>query len=101
MTTHDAYANQKAALTAYAEAKENLARAKRDLERRLAHARYEGVIEGKNEGDRDAHARVLFDAQYDDIGRLEDECARAKLALDLATLDLEEATGVRPVAGAS
>lgn len=61
--------------------------AKTALDTALADARYNGQIEGKNEADREAHARQLFAELYE--AATEAEC---QVILTRADLDTAEAT---------
>ena len=65
------------------------AAAKRDLEGQVASARAEGRIEGKNEADREAHARMLFDQEYGNLSEAAGALAAAKAELDEARNNLE------------
>lgn len=70
-------------------AQTELAQAKADLEAAVSDARFNGQIEGKNEADREAHARQLFPELHTRVldGTL--SVAQTKADLDVALNELE------------
>lgn len=60
------------------------ANAANSLGAEVATARADGRIEGKNEADRDAHARQLFGDSFATVEELASELAEAKVNLDRA-----------------
>lgn len=62
--------------------------AKTALDTALADARYNGQIEGKNEADREAHARQLFGELYEAATEAERQVIVARADLDIAEATL-------------
>lgn len=58
--------------------------AKEALDVALAEARHSGQIEGKNEADREAHARMLLGDYYERVNRAEIAYSNARINLDAA-----------------
>jgi len=86
------------AILAHARALQARQRAKAHLERSVAHARYEQQLEGKNEGDREAHARELFADLYAAVEDAEIEVLAARAELDAAFLDYQTARDLASLA---
>lgn len=63
--------------------------AKSEVNFLVAKARAEGAIQGKNEGERDANARMLFAEQFDALEAAEIAANDARLNLDVANLTLD------------
>lgn len=77
------------ALAGYHKAKDALANAKEELVEVVATARHNGDIEGKNEADRDAHARLMFKDHYDAVWEAEGDLNRARKELEIANNQVE------------
>lgn len=71
-------------ITAYHKAKGNLAAAKDELADVLAKARANGDIEGKNEADREANARLMFQVFYDNVSTAESDLNHARSDIEKA-----------------
>jgi len=68
----------------HGEALDNRVEAKAALDEALADARYNGQIEGKNEADREAHARQMFHELYRAVTEAERLVIRTRTELDIA-----------------
>jgi hypothetical protein len=77
-----------AVLTAY-EAGEAAIMAKNALEAMRLSMMMTGEIDGKNEAQREARARQLLEEKYDAVEFYEAGARRAKIALEVARLDVE------------
>lgn len=82
------YANATAETQKYLGAQATVAFLKRDLDRKVAELRDTGQIEGKNEGDREARARVLLDQDYQALDKALSEADQTKASMEMATSEL-------------
>lgn len=61
------------------------------LDEAVAVARANGEIEGKNEAERDGHARQMYAGHYSDLETAETDLIAARAALDQAEAELQVA----------
>ena len=80
----EAYNNQRQAMEAMQTARVQLIQAKNTLDHKLAEALMSGEVEGKNQQQRDANARLLLQVSYDAVEQAEVADAEARHQLALA-----------------
>ena len=86
---NEAYSNLAIALRDHAFTAVGLQRAKEELETEILQAIHGGVIDGRNEQQRQAQARELFPQLFDNVAMRTAEEQDAKLAYDLAKIEVE------------